>query len=103
MTEQRQPQGQARFLRLFPNDHLLEYQPNASNMPSAVTLRPLAVLPTKADLDDQVDVDLEAFQLSLDESVSAARSLVDSWIPTNLGPQWDIVISAGPSTLRPLR
>lgn len=29
-----------------------------------------------------------AFQASLDDSVHAARSLVESWIPSNLGHEW---------------
>ena len=35
--------------------------------------------------DDEEEFDLAAFQASLDQSVSAAKSLVDSWIPSGFG------------------
>lgn len=45
--------------------------------------------------DDPEEIDIVAFQTSLDDSVNAVRLLVDSWTPKNLGPQWT---SQAPST-----
>lgn len=46
--------------------------------------------PSPTPDDPDAPLDLVAFQTSLDDSLTAARSLVSSWLPADLDPAWDV-------------
>lgn len=45
--------------------------------------------PLASAADDEEITDVLAYQTALDDSVNAARSLVESWIPKGLDASWD--------------
>lgn len=49
--------------------------------------------PAESDSDGD-EFDPVSFQAELDASVNSSRSLVQSWLPTDLGHEWDDAFSA---------
>lgn len=47
-----------------------------------------------ADDSSDDEFDPASFQAELDASVHSSRSLVQSWLPSNLGSEWDDAFSA---------
>lgn len=63
---------------------------------------------TTTSEDPDAPLDLIAFQSSLEDSLSAARSLVSSWIPKDLDHHWDdgsaaVAVTTLESRARPAR
>lgn len=51
------------------------------------------------DLDEVVD--LNQFQADLDASVDSVRAMIDSWMPKDLGPRWNVDFGTSELELRP--
>lgn len=64
------------------------------------------MLPAVDGRNDSIDdsdeaIDLNQFQASLDESVAVVRAMIDSWVPRDLGPRWNVDFGAPEMVLRP--
>lgn len=58
--------------------------------PGSQTTKPtLSAAGEATERDEEEVIDLDAFQAALDESVQSVRAMVDSWMPKDLGPQWN--------------
>lgn len=74
-------------LKLFPPVLLLAWMAPLPG-PAGGSSKPLAQSQPQPEQEEEI-TDLVAFQSSLDDSVSAVRSLVDSWLPKDLDASWD--------------